>query len=369
MFVHLLTWSWIIGFTFVWILPDGITNLIKPIVICGCMIDVLRKKRSFHIDMFCGGLIVFGVHCVLCSFVASENQWLATVSFGANILYAVCICICGYEKEEYRYMLRMLKAASLVLAVVVLCSNPLPSLPENNVLKLFSVAINKNAVSYLIAPGSLICMDQLLRRRRKIEKLIYAAELAVLVYAGIYPMSRGGFLCILLPIGLLVVDWVIQIIKQKEYTKLYVCIVLSNLCAAVGLLLLQGRYRERLLSMDSYTYFSARDTLAKEGIELVKGSELFGKGFGYYQKMMNTSYGSHNCFVDVYVATGLIGVLLFCGIFVYLLVRLRNNTGRAWLGMAFLCAMVESQMSYQFWIPIAMAYLLCNRERCEVWKE
>ncbi len=369
MFVHLLTWSWIIGFTFVWVLPDDITHFIKPIVICGCMADVLRKKRKIRIDVFCGGIIVFGAYCAIRSLFANGNQWLVTLSFGANILYALCICVCEYEEEEYRYMLRMVKMASLMLATVVLCSNPLPSLPENNVLKLFSVEVNKNAVPYLIAPGSLVCMGQLLWKKRKTEKLVYALELAILVYAGIYPMSRGGFLSILLPAGLLVVDWLIQIIKQKEYNKLYVFIVLSNLCVAVGLLLLQGRYGERLLSMESYTYFSSRDTLAKEGIGLVRGSELFGKGFGYYQKMMNTSYGSHNCFVDVYVATGLIGVLLFCGIFVYLLVRLRNNAGRAWLGMGFICAMVESQMSYQFWIPIAMAYLLCNRERCEVWKE
>ena len=92
-------------------------------------------------------------------------------------------------------MLRMLKAASLVLAVVVLCSNPLPALPENNVMRLFSVEINKNSVPYLIAPGSFICMDQLFQRKRKLEKFIYAVELAVLLYAGIYPMSRGGFCC------------------------------------------------------------------------------------------------------------------------------------------------------------------------------
>ncbi len=266
-------------------------------------------------------------------------------------------------------MLRMLKAASLVLAVVVLCSNPLPSLPDSNVMKLFTVEINKNAVPYLIAPGSFICMDQLFQRKRKPEKLIYAAELAVLVYAGIYPMSRGGFLSILLPMALLLVDWVIQVIKQKDFDKLYVCIVLSNLCAAVGLLLLQGRYRERLLSMESYTFFSSREVLAKTGIELTEGSEVFGKGFGYFQKMTGNGYGAHNCFVDIYVATGVIGVLFLLGVFVYLLVRLRNNAGRAWLGMAFICAMVESQMSYQFWVPIAMAYLLCDRERREVWKE
>jgi len=266
-------------------------------------------------------------------------------------------------------MLRMLKAASLVLAVVVLCSNPLPSLPDSNVMKLFTVEINKNAVPYLIAPGSFICMDQLFQRKRKPEKLIYAAELAVLVYAGIYPMSRGGFLSILLPMALLLVDRVIQIIKQKDFDKLYVCIVLSNLCAAVGLLLLQGRYRERLLSVESYAFFSSREVLAKTGIELTKGSEVFGKGFGYFQKMTGNGYGAHNCFVDIYVATGIIGVLFLLGVFVYLLLRLRNNAGRAWLGIAFICAMVESQMSYQFWVPIAMAYLLCDRERREVWKE
>lgn len=266
-------------------------------------------------------------------------------------------------------MLRMLKVASLVLAVVVLCSNPLPSLPDSNVMKLFTVEINKNAVPYLIAPGSLICMDQLFQRKRKPEKLIYAAELAILVYAGIYPMSRGGFLSILLPMALLLVDRVIQIIKQKDFDKLYVYIVLSNLCAAVGLLLLQGRYRERLLSVESYTFFSSREVLAKTGIALTEGSEVFGKGFGYFRKMTGNGYGAHNCFVDIYVATGIIGVLFLVGIFVYLLVRLRNNAGRAWLGIAFICAMVESQMSYQLWVPIAMAYLLCDRERREVWKE
>ena len=319
MFVHLLTWSWIFGFTFVWVLPDAITNFIKPIVICGCAADILRRKRNIHVDVFSGGLMAFGVYCMLRSLFVSENQWLTTVSFCTNILYAVCICVCKYEKEEYRYMLRMLKASSLVLAVVVLCSNPLPALPEDNVMKLFFVEVNKNAAPYLIAPGLIVCMEQLLWRKRKTEKLVYALEMAILAYAGIYPMSRGGFLSILLPAGLLVVDWVIRIIKQKEYDKLYVFIVLSNLCAAVGLLLLQGKYKERLLSINSYTDFNSRDILAKEGIELVRGRELFGKGFGYFQKMTGNGYGSHNCFVDIYVAMGIIGVLFLLGVFVYLL--------------------------------------------------
>lgn len=199
--------------------------------------------------------------------------------------------------------------------------------------------------------------------------MVYLVELCVLGYAGIYPMSRGGFLCLLLPTGVMLVEWVIRVIKEKEYSKLYICIVVCNFVAAVSLLILPDRYKERLLDIKSYTLFNSREILAKAGIELAKGGELFGKGFGYYQKMMNTGYGSHNCFVDVYVAVGIIGVLIFFSVFLYLLFRLRNNQGRAWLGIAFICAMVESQMSYQLWIPIAMAYLLCDRRWEAIWKE
>jgi len=368
-FIHLLVASWIIGFTFVWILPDMFTNFIKPIVICGFAVDVLRKKRTLRIDFFPGWLILFGAYCMTVSLFFAENKWLATISFCVNILYAACICMTQYEKEEYCYMLRMLKVASLFMAVVVLVSNPLPMSPANLSMKLFHVAINRNSVPYLIAPGALVCFTQLLQRTKKAEKAVYAIELFVLLYAGVYPMSRGGFLCMILPAGILLIEWIVRVIKEKEFGKLYVCIVVCNLIAAVSLLILPDRYKERLLSLESYTFFNSREVLAKTGIELAEGGELFGKGFGYFQKMTNNGYGSHNCFVDIYVAVGIVGVIFFLGIFVYLLVRLRNNLGRAWLGIAFISAMVESQTSYQLWIPIVMAYLLCERKRAEVWKE
>lgn len=363
--VYVIAISFIVGFTGVWILPDVLSNLIKPIVIVVLIGEAVLKK--FYVDTYGKILFVYLFIVVVCS--ALNGLTTALFSFLINIMYTFLIIIKKYKDKEMDFLLNSIKYASLVLAAILIISNPLINRISTPYIYLLNISVNKNAIAYLISPGLYVCVQQLFDMKGKNKKgktkFFYFIELFLLLYAGIYPMSRGGFLCMFFPLFIFLADRYRAAIKKFKIKKIVGGILI--LCLAVYAMwnLLPKEYVNRLLLLESYTYHNSgnRDILVKQAIELVQGHELTGLGFGYYQSVLKTSYGAHNCFVDMYVNAGLVGLVGLIIIFVYPIIKCKNAKCYSWIVMALIAAFFESQMSYQVWVPLAIAWLIWKTEK------
>lgn len=369
--VYIIALSFIVGFTGAWILPNLLSNLIKPIVIIMLIgeVFILKKVRT---DTYAKILFMYMILVVICSILNGLESVIALASFSINILYIFMIIIKKYNDNEIHFLLISIKYASLFLAIILIISNPIIGTINSSTIYLLNVQVNKNAIAYLIAPGLYVCIQQLFgsfsgkfedkKIRRKISIFI---EMIILFYAGIYPMSRGGFLCILAPVGIFFVNRYIEAIRKAKIKRIIEGIGLGIGAVFIIWNFIPEQYKNRLLSLENYSYSNSgmRDVLAKQAIELVQGHELIGRGFGYYQRVLESSYGAHNCFVDMYVNAGIIGGVGMIIIFVYPIIKCKNIISYSWISIAFVAAFFESQMSYQLWLPLAMGWLIWKVER------
>lgn len=355
--------SFIIGFTGVWILPKIFTNLIKPFVILAIIVE---KRNKLYIDRYQRVLIIYLTSIMMCSLITGLRNPADIISFALNILYAIAIIEHAYTEKEWNFLQKCIKCASVLLSVIVVISNPLMSTIKSAYIYLFTYRVNKNAIAYLVAPGLFVCVQELSKKRKKtIEKIIIAIQFIIMLYAGIYPMSRGGFLSLVLPILMWGIYQYRESIKKIKWKQIIIGI--GIVCLVVWLIsnVLPEQYVNRLFGANSYSYSNSgdRDIYINQAIEITHGHEVFGRGFGYYQELTNSSYGLHNCFADMYVSTGLVGMIGLIIVFFYPMLKCRKIEPFCWVLMALPAALFESQLSYQVWVPLAVGWLSWKMQR------
>lgn len=351
----------IIAFTGVWILPPVIKNTLKPIVIVLFFIDLLHSNKKLLFDGLSKVLITFSISLFASLLININSNLSVFISIQINIWFVAIICLREYNLDEIKYIFNSVKYSSLILAVIVMISNPIIGTLHSPFIFLLKTKVNKNSVAYLVAMGLYICLNQLISNKKiKIKSVILLFELLILIYSSIYPMSRGGFLCAFVPFFLTIINTfrkeILNVFSIKNFSKIVLLLIITILIIK----LLPEQYVNRLLNTDSYSLenSSQRDVLTKQAINMVTGSKFFGKGFGYYQMISGSTYGCHNCFIDLYVSSGLVGMCSFGYIFLYLLLKTKLSMNvMAWLSMALISAFLESQLSYQIFIPFCMAWL------------
>lgn len=345
-----------ISFWGVWILPKEVTNLMKPLmIICTiywCLKSIKKINKYLLVVLFY--ILITSFFGVINSFL-NDLKYIYIISFEINILFFFClILIISNSKNKYIFN-NYIKISSLILAIIVIISNPIIgkiNLPD---IKLLHVIVNKNSIPYLISPGLFIVVDEIQRLKlNNKKKFCEILQIVILLYAGIYPMSRGGFLSLFLP---LIINEFFRIKEEKiiiSLKRLSLFILLALILANF----LPKQYFERLLNIENYTLknSSGRDILILKALKLVEENKIIGMGIGYYQKILEKNYGTHNIFVDIYIAFGIIGVILTIILFIYPIIKKMNSKTVSWLIMTIVAAMVESQLSYQIWIPLAMAW-------------
>ena len=341
----------------VWVFPKEITNLMKPLIIICTIFWYLKSSKKIN-----KYLLIIYFYFLITSFLGIVNiyfnnlKYIDLFSFETNILFFFClILIISNSKNKYIFN-QYIKFSSLVLAIMVIVSNPIMGEINSSHINLLNISVNKNSISYLISPGFFIVINELqvLRVNNK-EKIIYKLlQILILLYGGIYPMSRGGFLSLFLP---LVINVVFKI-KKKGMFFLLKKLPIFILLILIFVNFLPKQYFERLINVENYIFSNSggRNILILEALKLVEENKIIGMGVGYYQKILNKGYGVHNIFVDIYIAFGIIGVVLTIILFIYPIIKKMNSKTVSWLIMAMIAAMIESQLSYQIWIPLAMSW-------------
>lgn len=163
-----------------------------------------------------------------------------------------------------------------------------------------------------------------------ITRLLFAIGTLVSLMALLMTASRGAMLGLLL--GALV-----TLIVLRKHISMLKAMRLAVVCLIVGVLaltivatqfsdLLEERFIEQSESVDLDALTSARSTIWSESLVNMgqhTWSALVGYGWGAFDA--NSYYASHNTYLDYFYDLGLIGLLLYLGIWLAI-VRICRNT-------------------------------------------
>jgi O-antigen ligase len=160
-----------------------------------------------------------------------------------------------------------------------------------------------NDLSMIIVAAMMLVAAGLFYKRLGFQRFALAAPLGFLFYCLTLTQSRGGLLALLAGCGALL------------YTQWGA--VRAGLVGMAGIPLvfmgLGGRQVEIASAMTGGGTGENRAELWSDGLQLFKGSPVFGIGQGFYVE--EVGHVAHNSFLHAFVELGLLGGLMFLGLF------------------------------------------------------
>lgn len=233
--------------------------------------------------------------------------------------------------------------ANIIIFVAVLQAISLVIHPVAyaNTLGRYSIAddVNPNGLAISLAYGAFFALYKL-KKANLFSRYIWLSSIGLLIYCIIQTGSRKGFFAIVF----MVVLWMAFCYKesQKDMTFFKKCLDFLMVIAILtfGLIFTMNNMAESTLLMRLETLFSegniTRENMYIWAWETFKSYPLTGIGFGNYRYY----YGmySHATYAEIIACTGLLGTILYAGIWIplglsltRLLKKLRhNNVLRLW---------------------------------------
>lgn len=236
---------------------------------------------------------------------------LSMLSWWACLLVGTCV---DWNAREIKLFMETIKWSCLICSVsIALRNEPFSGASE---LVIFGITMNRNWLIDVSLPGLIIQLFQMVMAKK--VKFFNWVIAAILFYACILPISRGEFLSMVLCAGL------IGFYKFRGRMKVWSSQKTMLMVIGVGILILllysvvPQSYTDRLWNPNNYnSENSDRVDRWIDGIEMVD-DPIFGMGPTYYERNTDyawKAYGVHNMFVDLYIASGLIGAGLAIWLF------------------------------------------------------
>ncbi|MBO4276521.1 O-antigen ligase family protein [Candidatus Saccharibacteria bacterium] len=140
---------------------------------------------------------------------------------------------------------------------------------------------------------------------------------------------------------ILIANVVMYLCFNKDKITKWLLIGAASVLAVVGLFSIPAFYNvmgkrvEKMVSTmfvedyakSEYSYSTdMRETMIKEGLELIPEHPVFGGGWGFFASRTTTGYGySHNNYIELLCSFGFFGLLLYYSIIVRNIIYLVNN--------------------------------------------
>lgn len=229
------------------------------------------------------------------------------------------------EKNNFKNM--------IILSMIVACYIIFTNINFNSSGRLYLSLgrnIDQNYLSANLIFGTAIITNSMIRAKKTIQRLIFAALLIWILVCIFYLGSRGSLFGNLVTAGLTI--W----LNRKSFNVLTTLIVVFSILIAVAaaLIMLPDWIRERF----SFSYMisdggSGRLNLWKDFLNYYSGESLgeiiFGNGRGFiYDAYMITRNCTHNIFLKSLVEGGLIGFVLHIILFVELVITVNKSKSK-----------------------------------------
>ncbi len=351
--------AWFVWCFFLRFVPYGISLPEKELHVGGLLVlYFLNRKRIGFDKPYIWTLVVMMAYYIVITIWKEGTSFglipMSMLSWWACLLVGSCV---GWNSREIRLFLETIKWSCFICSVSIALQNE--PFKGADTIVLFGDEMNRNWVIDVSLPGLIIQLIELVAKKK--PSFFDIAVTGILFYACILPISRSEFVATALCCGLVLLYKYRALqhgIDRKKAMRLAALVLVILLIVYA---VMPQSYRDRLWSPDSYDSTS-NDRVDRwvDGIEMVD-DVVFGMGPMYYQN--NTDYpwryyGVHNMFVDMYIASGLIGaglsVLLFLlfirkdllalSFFSYSMIRVMFEAGRTpgtWEILTILAALIS----------------------------
>ena len=226
------------------------------------------------------------------------------------------------SKQSYKTFLYFYLLASLFVIVRILFSAPLDVIFSGRLGS--SININPNTVGYIFSVATIISLYLIFQTRKRLFFLPFALFPIFSLFSG----SRKVF--ILLSIGCVL----LVSLHQKNLKRALVAALVAVAVFALGIFLiviiepLNGIIGQRLVDMlrqlggiDTDGSTSIRLEMIIRGIQMLKQKPLFGWGLGGFTDLGGFGFYAHNNYIELLVAVGLFGTLIYYALPLYIVIR------------------------------------------------
>ncbi len=282
-----------------------------------CIVQIINIKN--------GNYYLFDILNIPCKFVNILFLFILLINMDLDkkyiynfmkclILMGIVACVCNFILY-YQDILSILKIIKIDTKIYI---------PK-------SFFAQKNQFAYFLFACIISCVILLVRNKKMIFKVLYCACILLFLFNMIFTQSRTGLLITALFLGLYLL-----FNDRMKISKKIVLIVTLGILGVIGIFALYKYNPEllmnKLIRADSVKTLTGRTKIwnvaldvANENIETV----LFGagrfKGVEAIQKANMNVTQFHNTYIEFFVSGGIMEVLYFLSIYIFVLVKLLKS--------------------------------------------
>ncbi|WAA12115.1 O-antigen ligase family protein [Fervidibacillus halotolerans] len=350
-----------LSLTSVYVFPDVLTNMYKPLLIILLFFSILLFDERLEINVIS---VIIIISITYYSLVLLNNMSFMSFTSYASItlplIIALILSTIKLSIKDLRVIINSIYLGGIVFSIFILVSNPnltQMSAIYRTEIKYLNSIINANGIPYFVIPAVLIGINKIILSKN-INKIKHIMYVFISMYPIFYSMSRGGFLALFLGMLFIILYYIKLYLKKNNMIKIITLILL--ICTIVLMIyhILPQKIKARLFNFSSYD-LNHRDFLWEQAILMSRNNIFFGNGYTYYWEKTGNNYGAHNLYIDLLVSSGIIGAVLMLLIFITIILKSKKNPiAVSFITIAFINSMIESGRSYGFWIPLMLALMI-----------
>jgi O-antigen ligase len=296
-------------------------------------------------------------------------------------IYVLIINYCRSQRHWNIITLSFAAGAVISATATILLGSTYKGLDTDSARTTLSEEFNPNYLSSMLGTGIILIFYHLYKTRYNWLKVLFLLATIPLIYAIIRAQSRGVWIGLpaALLVSLLLTTRNLQLIRKIVVViTVLIGIIASAYYAGIIDEAVTKRYKT-ISSRGTSITTEGRADIWKVGLEMIKDTFPLGVGFKNYKAVFhkyapNTNVymeaykvqkgrDPHNTFLGVLVETGLVGFILFMGIFVHLFKRIWRiedlfiRLVQMWLFTFLILISLKGTINFTPWFWIILAYI------------
>ncbi len=315
------------------------------------------------------GLKQYLINVLICLSAVYSTSISPVVSWGVtgysliifNLFY-IMVTHVNFDEAMIKHMIKFYSIAVLLISALMFISYCAGYNVVNGRISIRFMGVRKdeNYLSAFLVFGYLYFLYKFLFGK---EKRLFLISAAALIFVAIYLTgSRAAFISLALSSFLLISR---LILAEGISVKGLAVVALLLVVGILGFQYLQTTSLfDRMMDADSYSD-NIRLRIWGYAMQAFLNNPVWGSGVasGTYYAQLYLRWYTHSCFIDIITGQGIIGAILYIGLFIQLLkVKRTNIVFMAALIISFFCPMffINGYETATFWIPMAIAKIISD---------
>ena len=346
----------------VYITPDGITGLYRPVFI---FITMFSIHRSYPLRSAKWQIAIAICYAVI--FICNNITQSATVTLVSHELFILFFILSSgriWSRREISILLDVLILSCVLQAVIVLMSNSLLlHAGGQQHIKYLWTFTNRNSSAFAIVPGAIASLLKLIYSEKGgafiLSKVYWFLAFLLCAYDVFAMGCRSAFYSMCLGLGCIVWE---RVNESKTQAERLIKRILIVVCVFIGANILinvaSDAYSSRLFRWEE----SGREEIWDIAIELIRKKPIFGGGYDYWENS-GITLGTHNAFLSYMLEGGVVILVFVIGHLIALLFEIKET--RSIVPFAFLAETIfhmftESGMDYYAYLPLIFSVIIAR---------